>query len=149
MAEILAVYTDNALRKGGMKALAEVNKEEEHLRMLVQLFTHLVDKDLFIEVYRSYLGKRLLNEKSQSIDQERVMISLIKMSCGPAFTKKLEGMLNDLALAHEEAKNYEKHRSTPTSSQEESKTHVLSSVDFQVTILTTSYWPTYKTFQDM
>jgi hypothetical protein len=35
MAEIIAVYTDNALRKGGMKALAEVNKEEEHLRMLV------------------------------------------------------------------------------------------------------------------
>jgi hypothetical protein len=38
------------------------------------------------------------------------MISLVKMSCGPAFTKKLEGMLNDLSLAHEEAKNYEKLR---------------------------------------
>jgi hypothetical protein len=64
MAEILSVYTDNILRKGGMKSLAEVNKEEEHMKMIVQLFTHLVDKDLFVEVYRSYLGKRLLNEKS-------------------------------------------------------------------------------------
>jgi hypothetical protein len=35
MAEILAVYTDNILRKGGMKSLAEANKEEEHLRMVV------------------------------------------------------------------------------------------------------------------
>ena len=141
MAEILAVYTDNVLRKGGMKALAEANKEEEHLKMIVTLFTHLVDKDLFIEVYRSYLGKRLLNEKSQSIDQERVMISLIKMSCGPAFTKKLEGMLNDLSLAHEEAKSYEKHRGQTVMEEEK--------LDFQVTILTTSYWPTYKTFQDL
>lgn len=113
MAEILAVYTDIVLRKGGMKALAEVNKEDEHMKFIVQLFTHLVDKDLFVEVYRSYLGKRLLNEKSQSIDYERMMISLIKMSCGPAFTKKLEGMLNDLSLAHEEAKNYDKLRQTP------------------------------------
>jgi hypothetical protein len=75
----------------------------------VQLFTHLVDKDLFIEVYRSYLAKRILNEKSQSMDLEKSMISFIKMSCGPQFTKKLEGMLNDLSLAHEEAKKYEQH----------------------------------------
>lgn len=75
----------------------------------MQLFTHLVDKDLFIEVYRSYLAKRILNEKSQSMDLEKSMISFIKMSCGPQFTKKLEGMLNDLSLAHEEAKKYEQH----------------------------------------
>jgi Cullin family len=68
MAEIIAVYTDIILRKGGMKALSEVGKEDEHMKLIVSLFTHLVDKDLFIEVYRSYMGKRLLNEKSQSID---------------------------------------------------------------------------------
>ena len=28
MAEILSVYTDNILSKGGMKSLAEVNKED-------------------------------------------------------------------------------------------------------------------------
>jgi hypothetical protein len=37
------------------------------------------------------------------------MISFIKMSCGPQFTKKLEGMMNDLDLAREEAKKYEQH----------------------------------------
>lgn len=35
MAEILAVYTDIVLRKGGMKALAEVNKEDEHMKIIV------------------------------------------------------------------------------------------------------------------
>jgi hypothetical protein len=44
---------------------------EEYLKKIVQLFTHLIDKDLFIEVFRSYLGKRLLNEKSIGVDSER------------------------------------------------------------------------------
>jgi hypothetical protein len=66
----------------------------------------LIDKDLFIEVFRSYLGKRLLNEKSASLDLERLIISHIKMSCGPLFTKKLEGMLTDLQLAEEESKKF-------------------------------------------
>ena len=62
MSELLAIYSDTILRKGGMK-LAE-GKQEEYLEKIVHLFTHLVDKDLFIEVFRSYLAKRLLNEKS-------------------------------------------------------------------------------------
>jgi hypothetical protein len=81
MSEMLAVYTDTILRKGGMKV--QEGKQEEYLEKIVQLFTHLVDKDLFIEVFRSYLAKRLLNEKSQSIELERTIISYIKMSCGP------------------------------------------------------------------
>ena len=109
MGEVLAVYTDNIFRKGGMKAVQERGTEEEYLKQIIALFTHLVDKDLFIEVYRSYLAKRLLNEKSQSLDLERSMISYIKMSCGPQFTKRLEGMMNDLALAQEESKAYEQH----------------------------------------
>lgn len=82
------------------------------------------------------------------MDLERTMISLIKMSCGPQFTKKLEGMLNDLALAQEEAKAYEKHREslTPSSSQHEESQQIAQGVEFHVAILTTSYWPTYKTF---
>lgn len=81
MSEILAIYTDNILRKGGMKAVLDsgANEEEDYLKQIVQLFTHLVDKDLFIEVYRSYLAKRLLNEKSHSIELEKSMISFIKL----------------------------------------------------------------------
>lgn len=104
MSELLAVYTDTVLRKGGLKAVE--GKQEEYLEKIIQLFTHLVDKDLFIEVFRSYLAKRLLNEKSQSIDLEKTIISYIKMACGPQFTKKLEGMLTDLSLANEESKKF-------------------------------------------
>lgn len=64
----------------------------------------MIDKDLFIEVYRSYLAKRLLNDKSASKDLEKTMISFLKMSCGQQFTKKIEGMLTDLSIAEEESK---------------------------------------------
>lgn len=104
MPEILASYSDNFLRKGGMKISED--QLEPILEKIVHLFTHLVDKDVFVEVFRGFLAKRLLNDKSQSIDNEKVMISHIKMSCGPQFTKKLEGMLNDLNLANEESKRF-------------------------------------------
>ena len=106
----------------------------------MQLFTHLIDKDLFVEVFRSYLAKRLLNDKSLNIDLEKNMISHVKMSCGPQFTKKLEGMLTDLSLANEESKKFvvfcESTKQLPD-----------SPIDFNVTVLTTSYWPSYKTFE--
>jgi cullin 3 len=106
MSEVIAIYTDTILRKGGMKSLPEA-QYEDYLKQIVQLFNHLVDKDLFIEVFRSYLAKRLLNEKSQSIELERSMISFIKLQSGPQFTTKLEGMLNDLSMAHDQSKAYE------------------------------------------
>ncbi|MFS8160035.1 MAG: cullin [Candidatus Roizmanbacteria bacterium] len=82
MAEMLATYTDTVLRKGGGFKITE-DKFDEFIEKIVHLFTHLIDKDLFVEVFRSYLAKRLLNEKSLSHDNERTMISHIKMSCGP------------------------------------------------------------------
>ncbi len=99
---------------------------------MVSLFTHLVDKDLFIEVYRNFLAKRLLNDKSASLELEKSMISHIKLSCGPQYTKKLEGMLSDLSLARE------------SRLKEEQPAFADAAIDFNIVILTTSYWPTYK-----
>lgn len=56
----------------------------------VQLFAYLTDKDLFAEIYRNQLAKRLLNQKSASDDMERVMIGKLKMKCGAQFTTKME-----------------------------------------------------------
>lgn len=60
---------------------------------------HVVDKDVFIEVFKSYLAKRLLNEKFRSMEAEQQMISHIKLYSGVQLTKKLEGMIADLNLA--------------------------------------------------
>ena len=71
---------------------------ELQLEKVVQLFTYLQDKDLFAEIYRNLLAKRLLNKRSASDDAEKCMISMLKLRCGSQFTQKMEGMINDLAI---------------------------------------------------
>lgn len=46
LAEILATYTDNVLRKNGLKVTHE--EFEQQLERVVRLFAHLTDKDIFI-----------------------------------------------------------------------------------------------------
>lgn len=71
---------------------------EEALERVVQLFSFVRDKDVFGEVYRNLLAKRLLNQRSASGDAERSMISKLKLRCGAQYTGKMEGMLADLAV---------------------------------------------------
>jgi len=48
----------------------------------VELFAYLVDKDLFLEVYRNQLARRLLSDKCEDIEYEKTMITKLKVSCG-------------------------------------------------------------------
>ena len=45
---------------------------ELQLEKVVQLFTYLQDKDLFAEIYRNLLAKRLLNKRSASDDARKM-----------------------------------------------------------------------------
>lgn len=55
---------------------------EPHLEKFVKLFAHLADKDIFIESFKNLLAKRLLSEKSESIDYERCIVTKLKVNCG-------------------------------------------------------------------
>ena len=79
----------------------------------------------------------MLNEKSHSIELEKTIITYIKLSIGPQHTKKLEGMLFDLTQAQEESKSFSLHC--------EAKHINYGTIDFNISILTTSYWPKYQT----
>ena len=52
---------------------------EEYLEKTVQMFSYLTDKDLFAEIYRNQLAKRLLNQRSASDEMERLMIGKLKL----------------------------------------------------------------------
>lgn len=104
MAEVLASYSDQILRKNGLK-MAE-DEVEAHLEKFVKLFSHLTDKDIFIEAFKTLLAKRLLSEKSESIDFERCIVTKLKVNCGRQVTDSIEGMMNDLELAKEHSKRY-------------------------------------------
>ncbi|RYG51501.1 hypothetical protein EON67_03255 [archaeon] len=51
---------------------------EEALEHVVVLFNYVADKDMFAEVHRNLLAKRLLNQRSASNDAERSIIGKLK-----------------------------------------------------------------------
>lgn len=132
-AELMSTFCDRILKSGGEK-LSEAEVEES-LDRIVQLFSYLTDKDLFAEIYRNQLAKRLLNQRSTSDDAEKLMIAKLKMQCGTQFTSKMEGMLADLAVGSEQRSEFE---------QRMRNVNVDTKLDFSVQVLTTGFWPTYK-----
>ena len=65
-AELMSTFCDRVLKSGGEK-LSE-KEVEQSLDRVVELFSYLTDKDLFAEIYRNQLAKRLLNQRSASND---------------------------------------------------------------------------------
>jgi cullin 1 len=133
-AELMSTFCDRILKSGGEK-LSE-SEVEESLDRIVQLFSYLTDKDMFAEIYRNQLAKRLLNQRSTSNDAEKLMIAKLKMQCGTQFTSKMEGMLADLAVGSEQRTEFEQRMR-----------NVETKLDFSVQVLTTGFWPTYKSPQ--
>ena len=132
-AELLAVYADDVLKKGGVKLTEK--QVGEVLENLVRLFAYLVDKDLFSEFYRKQLATRLLMQRSASSDAEKQMIGKLKLRCGAQFTSKLEGMINDMRAATDhvgEFKAFLRQRQL-----------TLSGIDVTVQTLSTGFWPSY------
>lgn len=130
-AELMSTHCDRILKSGGEK-LSE-SEVEDSLDRVVQLFSYLTDKDMFGEIYRNQLAKRLLSQRSSSEDSEKLMITKLKVQCGTQFTSKMEGMLGDLAAASVQRSEFgNKMRDVDVK------------LDFTVQTLTTGFWPTYK-----
>jgi len=138
-AELMASFCDDVLKKGGTEKLSE-DEVEETLDRVAKLLAYVSDKDMFAEFYRKKLARRLLYDRSLSDDHERSLISRLKQQCGAQFTSKMEGMLTDLMLAREKQAQFKDW----LSNSDDDKRRLLSSVDVGVTLLTTGFWPTYK-----
>jgi cullin 1 len=130
-AEYLAAFCDRLLKKGGEKLSEE--QVETRLENIVQLFSYLNDKDLFSDIYRNFLSKRLLNQKSANDDAEKSMIGKLKLKCGAQFTSKMEGMLNDLSTGKDHLEKFQQFI--------KDKDKDLNNVEFSVQVLTTGFWP--------
>ncbi|KAF1867220.1 hypothetical protein Lal_00049649 [Lupinus albus] len=135
-AELLATFCDNILKKGGSEKLSD-EAIEETLEKVVKLLAYISDKDLFAEFYRKKLARRLLFDKSANDDHERSILTKLKQQCGGQFTSKMEGMVTDLTLAKENQTSFEEYLSNNTADP---------GIDLTVTVLTTGFWPSYKSF---
>lgn len=143
----MSTFCDRILKTGGEKLSDQ--QVEDYLEKIVQLFSYLTDKDVFSEIYRNQLAKRLLNQRSASDDAERMMIGKLKLRCGAQFTSKMEGMLNDLAIGIGHQTDFVAYtkavKSEKVGGNAQLKTDVSSlKFDLSVQVLTTGHWPTYK-----
>jgi hypothetical protein len=77
-AELLSTFCDNIMKTGGDKLEGEI---DSNLDKIVMLFSYLSDKDMFAEFYRKQLAKRLLLNRSASDDDERSLITKLKVLC--------------------------------------------------------------------
>lgn len=132
IAEILARSCEKVLKKGNQ--LPSEHSIHKYIQNITNLFSYMEDKDLFIEVYKCGLAKRLLDNKWASLDYEKEFIGKIKMSWGPQYTSKVEGMLTDI---NNEANFINDFKKTLISKG--------LPVEFDVKILTDGYWPSFKT----
>ncbi|WOH08422.1 hypothetical protein DCAR_0727862 [Daucus carota subsp. sativus] len=136
-AELLATFCDNILKKGGSERLSD-EAIEETLEKVVKLLAYISDKDLFAEFYRKKLARRLLFDKSANDEHERSILTKLKQQCGGQFTSKMEGMVTDLTLAKENQSSFEEYLGN--------NPNVNPGIDLTVTVLTTGFWPSYKSF---
>lgn len=137
-ADLMSSFCDRILKTGGEKLSDE--DVEAYLEKTVQLFSYLIDKDLFAEIYRNQLAKRLLNQRSASDEHEKLMITKLKQRCGSQFTSKMEGMLNDLNIGVDHQAEFKEHYDDKMESGTPTR------MEFTVQVLTTGYWPSYPSF---
>ncbi|CAJ2667128.1 unnamed protein product [Trifolium pratense] len=111
---------------------------EETLGKVVKLLAYITDKDLFAEFYRKKLARRLLFDRSANDDHEKCILTKLKQQCGGQFTSKMEGMIVDLTLARDNQLKFQEYLNE--------NSDVNPGIDLTVTVLTTGFWPSYKSF---
>jgi len=116
------------------------NDVESFQNGALELFRHIQSKDVFEAFYRQDLSKRLLLNKSASIDAERSFVSKLKAECGTGYTSKMEGMFNDMELSKDVMSSYSAHLAGQGDLATKS---IAGKVQMDVQVLTTGYWPAH------
>lgn len=135
-AELIAKFIDAKLKSGNKEASED--ELEKVLDKILVLFRFIHGKDVFEAFYKKDLAKRLLVNKSASVDAEKSMLSKLKQECGAAFTGKLEGMFKDIEVSKDMMMHFKNHISSQKFE---------SPIDLTVNVLTMGYWPTYQPFE--
>lgn len=127
--ELLVRYCDTLLKKS-----KKVNEVEIDIRLenFMTVFKYIEEKDKFQQIYAKYLAKRLIQEKSCSMDLEEGMLKRFKNICGYEFTSNLHKMFTDCSLSENLQSNFESHLKASTMSLP---------IGFSVKVLQQAAWP--------
>ncbi len=155
IAELLAKFIDLRFRNAkvslasspmrGIRSESGLNGDndmESFMNASLDLFRHIQSKDVFEAFYRRDLSRRLLTNKSASIDIERSFVSKLKAECGTGYTSKMEGMFKDMDLSRDVMSNYSAHVGSLADVSAGTFSGISKSeVDMDIQVLTTGYWP--------
>ncbi|OMH84801.1 Cullin-4A [Zancudomyces culisetae] len=126
---------------------------------VIKLFRMLNNKQKFEEYYKINMARRLINGRSASREDERLMLHKMRTECGADYTNKLEGMLRDIVLSNQlyeqfcikfkDTRQNQRVKTTRNKQKEEQKIVDKSSklpllLD-SILVLTSNFWPSHIT----
>lgn len=93
---ILPLHLDKHLRRtfSSSDSLKIINN-------VFNIFMSVPEKDIFIEIHRNLLSKRLLSDDFNSLENEKAFIGKLKLACGFTYTSNVEGMLGDFNISRD------------------------------------------------
>ena len=134
--EYISLFIDENMRKH-IRTMTE-DEIDKMLEKAITLLRYIQDKDLFERYYKKHLARRLLMDKSASLEIEKQMISRMKIELGNTFTAKLEGMFKDMAISDELTANYRDHIANlgdPDPTRIDLRVHVLTSMTWPIEMM--------------
>lgn len=103
-AEYVSLFIDDNFKRGLRgKSDAEIDAALDKATVMVQ---HVTEKDMLERYYQKHLARRLLHNKSENPEAEKLMISRMQSELGKAFTGKFEGMFKDMTTSEELTREY-------------------------------------------
>jgi len=131
--EYISLYMDDNMRKH-IKTMTE-DEVDQVMQKAITLLKYIQDKDMFERYYKKHLSRRLLMDKTASLEMEKQMVGRMKIELGNTFTSKMEGMFKDMAISSDLTANYRDHI-TKLGDVDPNR------VELKIQILTTMTWPT-------
>ncbi|EGD77867.1 hypothetical protein PTSG_09501 [Salpingoeca rosetta] len=128
--EYLSLFIDEQLKRG-IKALSD-SEVEALFDLTTKIFRAITDKDVFERFYKQHFARRLLLNKSASIDAEQSFLQRLQVECGSSYTKKLAAMFRDCTLKDN---MMERFREAVKMNEKRPM------FDFSVNVLTLGSWP--------
>lgn len=100
MTEQFAIFFDDIAKKlNSTEATSSIDS-------LIQMVMYMSDRDLFLEYYRQFLSRRILNKKTKDNDVDIQFIIRLKGMLGTYSTTRLEKMIFDATEGHESIQDY-------------------------------------------
>lgn len=119
----------------------------QHMDRIIRLFMYVDDKDMFHEIFRKSLAKRLLSKHDDVYEGE--FISKLKLEMGTVFTSKLSGMFHDVAVSGEERQNFRCYtenggdKRALVAWKDKAEASEACRIDFNAHVLNALFWPDF------